>query len=95
MFVLPTTRMELLNDADETETSQQVDSTEDAAGMAADPVAIGAAASVLFSWYLFYLKGNKVQGLFVGLWAPTMLGAASYLKQLKLAEKLDKGLRFQ
>ncbi|MDL5361735.1 hypothetical protein [Halalkalicoccus sp. NIPERK01] len=60
-----------------------------------DPVALGAAASVALSWLLFYGKGDKEQGLFVGLWAPTLLGAASYMKQMRLAEKLEKGLRFQ
>ncbi|MEM4780963.1 MAG: hypothetical protein QXG03_05325 [Halalkalicoccus sp.] len=60
-----------------------------------DPVALGAAASVAFSWFLFYVKGNKEQGLFVGLWAPTLLAVASYVKQMRLAEKFEKGLRFQ
>lgn len=60
-----------------------------------DPVALGAAASVALSWLLFYGKGDKEQGLFVGLWAPTLLGAASYMKQMHLAKKLEKGLRFQ
>lgn len=60
-----------------------------------EPVALGAAASVALSWLLFYGKGDKEQGLFVGLWAPTLLGAASYMKQMRLAEKLEKGLRFR
>lgn len=57
-----------------------------------DPVAIAAAASVLFSWYNFYIRGEKETGLFVGLWAPTLLAAASYLQQKDIVRKFKKGL---
>lgn len=83
------------NDNDDTDLEESKEMAKEAFDPMSDPVALGAAASVLFSWYLFYLKGNKVQGLFVGLWAPTLLGAASYFKQMKLAEKMDKGLSFR
>jgi hypothetical protein len=78
------------NDADE-----MMESTEKAFDPMSEPVMLAAAASVAFSWYLFYMKGDKVHGLFVGLWAPTLIGAASYLKQLKTAKKLDSGLSFR
>ena len=37
---------------------------------------------ILVAEYLF-LSGNQLHGIFVGLWAPTLLGIAIYLKQLK------------
>lgn len=71
------------------------ESMEEALDVTADPVAVVALGSVLLSWYLFYLQGDKEQGIFVGLWAPTLLGAASYLKQVNLSERLEQGLSFQ
>lgn len=82
-------------DSDGTESNTETAAPTEGFDPMSDPVALGAAASVALSWLLFYGKGDKEQGLFVGLWAPTLLGAASYIKQLRLAEKLEKGLRFQ
>jgi hypothetical protein len=59
-----------------------------------DPVTVAAALSVVYSWYLFYLKADKRAGLFVGLWAPTLLGAAAYFQQKELYAKLENGLTF-
>jgi hypothetical protein len=86
--------MTLMED-DDNDLEESKEKAEQAFDPMSDPVALGAAASVAFSWFLFYVKENKVQGLFVGLWAPTLLGAASYIKQMELADKLDKGLSFQ
>lgn len=58
---------------------------------AGDPVASAAAASVAYSWFNFYVRGNKQYGIFVGLWAPTLLAAATYLQQKDLIRKLKKG----
>lgn len=59
---------------------------------AGDPVATLAAGSVLLAWYQFYIKGNKESGIFVGLWAPTLLAAASYLQQKDIVRKFKRGL---
>jgi hypothetical protein len=59
---------------------------------AGDPVATLAAGSVLLSWYQFYIKGNKESGIFVGLWAPTLLAASSYLQQKDIVRKFKRGL---
>lgn len=59
-----------------------------------DPVATLAAGSVLLSWYQFYVKGNTESGIFVGLWAPTLLAAASYVQQKDIARKFKQGLSF-
>lgn len=57
-----------------------------------DPIATAAAGSVILSWFLFYIRGNKEHGLFVGLWAPTLLAGASYLQQKDLMRKSRKVL---
>jgi hypothetical protein len=44
------------------------------------PVALAAVASVLYSWYMFYVREDELYGLFVGLWPPTLLAFASYLR---------------
>jgi hypothetical protein len=57
-----------------------------------DPVALLAVASVVYSWYLFYMEENEERGIFVGLWAPTLLTASNYLQQKHLIEKFKSGL---
>lgn len=59
---------------------------------AGDPIATAAAGSVILSWFLFYVRGNKEHGLFVGLWAPTLLAGASYLQQKDLMRKTRQAL---
>ncbi|PSQ18327.1 hypothetical protein BRD00_05515 [Halobacteriales archaeon QS_8_69_26] len=59
---------------------------------AGDPVATAAGMSVLYAWYRFYIKGDKEGGIFVGLWAPTLLAAASYLQQKDIVRKFKQGL---
>lgn len=39
-------------------------------------------AIIIISEWLF-LSGNKLHGIFMGLWAPTLLGIAIYLKLIK------------
>ncbi|NHN41605.1 hypothetical protein G9C85_08135 [Halorubellus sp. JP-L1] len=59
---------------------------------AGDPVATMAVGSVLYAWYKFYVKGDREGGIFVGLWAPTLLAAASYLQQKNIVQKFKRGL---
>lgn len=59
---------------------------------AGDPVATAAGMSVLYAWYKFYIKGDAEGGIFVGLWAPTLLAAASYLQQKDIVRKFRQGL---
>lgn len=72
---------------------EKVDEIADSTPMSVgDPVATAAVASVLFAWYNFYIRGEKQTGIFVGLWAPTMLAAASYLQQKDIIRRFKKGL---
>ncbi|WP_209309549.1 hypothetical protein [Haloarcula amylovorans] len=57
-----------------------------------DPVATLAAGSILYSWYKFYVEGNKEGGIFVGLWAPTLLAGASYLQQKDVIQSIKRGV---
>lgn len=59
---------------------------------ASDPVVAAAVGSVLYSWYHFYIKNDTDTALFVGLWAPTLLTAASYLHQKDIVRKFKQGL---
>jgi len=72
----------------EEEGDEMVDSTPMSAG---DPIATAAAASVVYAWYKFYMKGDKESGIFVGLWAPTLLAAAGYLQQKDVVRKVRQG----
>jgi len=78
---------------DGTGAREKLDEVADQTPMSAgDPIAAAAAASVLFAWYNFYVRGEKQTGIFVGLWAPTMLAAASYLQQKDIIRKFRQGL---
>ncbi len=67
---------------------QQMDSEEKASTGAI----VAAGLSVLYSLYLFYIQGKRTQGIFVGLWAPTILSIASYIEQTDLTEKAQDEL---
>jgi hypothetical protein len=54
-----------------------------------DLAIIASAASVALSWYQFFGRGNRMQGIFVGLWPPTILAFASYYNQKRMEEKLS------
>jgi hypothetical protein len=55
-----------------------------------DPAVILAAGSVVLSWFFFYARGDKEQGLFVGLWPPTILAFASYFEQTKMSDMVER-----
>ena len=71
------------------EVEQMVDGFPITAG---DPIVIAAVGSVLYSWYQFYIKNEVETALFVGLWAPTLLTAASYLHQKDIVRKFKQGI---
>lgn len=73
---------------EETEIEELVETTPLSAG---DPVATLAAGSVLLAWFNFYVRGKRDHGIFIGLWAPTLLAAASYLQQKDIVRKVKRG----
>jgi hypothetical protein len=54
-----------------------------------DPIVLAALASVGLSWYQFFIKGNRTQGLFIGLWPPTLLAFASYFNQKRMEKRMN------
>jgi hypothetical protein len=58
----------------------------------ADMALLGAALSVLLSWYQFFYRGNRMRGIFIGLWPPTILAFASYLKQRGMSDRLNSSI---
>ena len=55
-----------------------------------DPAVIASAASVVLSWYYFFIQGDRETGLFVGLWPPTIMAFASYFNQTRMADRLQR-----
>lgn len=53
------------------------------------PAVIASAASVILSWYFFFVKGDQNRGIFVGLWPPTFLAFASYFEQARIHNKIE------
>lgn len=56
---------------------------------AASAAVVAALMSVLYSWYLFYLKGDWKRGIFTGLWAPTILALSNQLEQSDMVADLS------
>lgn len=73
--------------------SKKEEATEVTAKTGTDPAIVASGASVLLSLYHFFVKGNSEMGIFVGLWAPTILAFASYFTQTKMSDKLKHALR--
>ncbi|WP_240148789.1 hypothetical protein [Halorubellus sp. JP-L1] len=81
------------NQESKSEAKEEAERMMDSVPMTAgDPVATMAVGSVLYAWYKFYVKGDREGGIFVGLWAPTLLAAASYLQQKNIVQKFKRGL---
>lgn len=55
-----------------------------------NPAVMASAASVVLSWYFFFVKGDKLSGLFVGLWPPTFLAFASHFEQQRMSAKIKQ-----
>jgi hypothetical protein len=70
--------------------AQQQEAVQAAGSTGTDPAVILAAGSVALSWFFFYARGDKQQGLFVGLWPPTILAFASYFKQTRMSDMVER-----
>lgn len=53
---------------------------------ATDVTVLAAATSVALALHQFFVRGNKEQGIFIGLWPPTILAFASYYNQKRIEE---------
>ena len=69
---------------------QQQEAMEATAETGTDPAVIASAASVVLSWYYFFVRGDREMGLFVGLWPPTIMAFASYFNQTRMSDMLQR-----
>lgn len=58
-------------------------------GTGRDPVVMAAVGSVVLAWFQFYVRGNKQNGLFVGLWAPTLLAFSNAVHVRSISQTLE------
>jgi hypothetical protein len=42
-------------------------------------ILLSVAGSVVFSMYLFWIEQNYPLSIFIGLWAPTLMGVVNYI----------------
>lgn len=54
-----------------------------------NPAVMAALGSVMLSWYYFFVRGDRMRGIFVGLWPPTFLAFASYFELEQITAKLE------
>lgn len=57
-----------------------------------DPVLWAALASILMSQYYFFVKGERMRGIFVGLWPPTIFALSGYFKQTRMDDALQSAM---
>lgn len=55
-----------------------------------NPAVLASGASVVLSWYYFFIQGDRLRGIFVGLWPPTFLAFASYFEQEQMNRRLEQ-----
>lgn len=53
-----------------------------------DPIMLAAIGSVFLAWYQYYVRGNREHGLFIGLWAPTLLAFSNSMRIKEINEKV-------
>ncbi|PSP54834.1 hypothetical protein BRC82_08660 [Halobacteriales archaeon QS_1_67_19] len=53
---------------------------------ATDATVLAAATSVALALHQFFVRGNRMQGIFIGLWPPTILAFASYYNQQRIEQ---------
>ena len=69
----------------QTMSERETDVTADAG---TDVALLASVASIAMSWYAFFVRDDRELGLFVGLWAPTILGIANHFKQRQFEQRL-------
>lgn len=55
-----------------------------------NPWIMASAGSVVLSWFFFFVAKRREAGLFVGLWAPTILAFASYFRQTRMHDMMHQ-----
>lgn len=65
-------------------------SDQSATGSTTNIASAAAAFSIGYAVSLFVMKRKKQQGIFVGLWAPTILGLANHMEHTDLPEEIEE-----
>lgn len=71
---------------------QQRQAAEAVESTSTDPWILASAGSVVLSWLVYFGARNRDMGLFVGLWAPTILAFASYFKQTRMHDQVNRAM---
>lgn len=72
--------------------TQQRQSAQTVGQTGSDPWVMAAAGSVVLSLVTFFVARDRETGIFVGLWAPTILAFASYFNQREVEERLNRAM---
>lgn len=75
------------NPKEELQQMNQSQEMEKAEKRGSDLTVIISMLSVLLAWYQFFYQQNRLQGIFIGLWPPTFLGLANYMKAKSMEEQ--------
>ena len=77
-------------DQESQESGDVEEAVEATAETGTDPAVVAAGASILLSWYHFFLRGNRELGVFVAFWPPTILAFASYFEQTDKSDRIEQ-----
>ncbi|MBX0296720.1 hypothetical protein [Haloarcula nitratireducens] len=51
---------------------------------------MASAVSVVLALFVYFVNKDREMGIFIGLWAPTILAFASYFKQQRMYEAMNR-----
>ena len=54
-----------------------------------DPIILAGIGSVFLAWYQYYVRGNEMHGLFIGLWPPTLLAFSNAIRINNISRKVE------
>jgi hypothetical protein len=78
--------------SDRMEEKLRTDERRTGTGGLSDVAVVASIASVGLALFYYFVRGDHDRGLFVGLWAPTILGFANYFESSRARELLEETL---
>ncbi|WP_135304683.1 hypothetical protein [Haloarcula amylovorans] len=51
---------------------------------------MASAVSVVLALFVYFVNKDREMGIFIGLWAPTILAFANYFKQQRMYEAMNR-----
>lgn len=93
---MPTVRTGAYNELPATYGSEGMEEQLQSDGRTTEPMTdaavVASGASVGLALYYYFVRGDHDRGLFVGLWAPTILGFANYLEEARTRALVERTL---